>query len=83
MSDLIDRYPAGLRQALRGDPDLTKRILCELEAHLSEGAEREQECGIPAEEAQRRAFERFGPPNWWHSSLRRSSPWREELCGSG
>jgi L-asparaginase len=62
MSDLIDRYLDEPRRALWGDPDLKERILWEVEDYLFEGVEREQTCGAPLEEAQRRAIERFGLP---------------------
>ena len=69
MANLIERYLAALREQLRVSPALRERILCEIEDHLLEGAAREEERGVPPEEAQRRVIERFGAPDvvaiWW------------------
>lgn len=62
MADLIEQYLAQLRQALRVSPSLKERILCEVEEHLLEGAEREEAGGAAPEEAQRRVIARFGAP---------------------
>jgi Clp amino terminal domain, pathogenicity island component len=65
----IDEYLARLRRALRVDLPAQERILCEVEDHLWEGAEREAEQGVPREEAQRHVIARFGAPDvvavWW------------------
>jgi hypothetical protein len=62
MSDAIDAYLAQLRQMLEVSPRTKKRILWEVEDHLSEAAAREERRGLSVEAAQRAAIARFGPP---------------------
>ena len=62
MSDAIDAYLAQLRQMLEVSPRAKKRILWEVEDHLSEAAAREERRGLSVEAAQRAAIARFGPP---------------------
>src|SRR5438552_6725314 len=59
---LIDQYLTELRQELWGGDHGKEPLLCEIEDHLREGAEKEQAQGAALEEAQRRAIERFGLP---------------------
>lgn len=62
MSNAIDAYLAQLRQMLEVSPRAKKRILWEVEDHLSEAAAREERRGLSVEAAQRAAIARFGPP---------------------
>jgi hypothetical protein len=59
---LIGGYLAELRQELRVGARLKSRIVCEVEAHLTESVEKEQASGAPPEEIERKVIERFGPP---------------------
>lgn len=62
MSNAIDAYLAQLRQMLEVSPRAKKRILWEVEDHLSEAAAREEARGLSVEAAPRAAIARFGPP---------------------
>ena len=65
MADELDAYLAAIRSQL--PPGLGKRrisrIVCELEDHVLEGAESEQEQGHSREDAVHRAVLRCGPPD--------------------
>jgi hypothetical protein len=65
MADELDAYLTAIRSQL--PPGLGKRrisrIVCELENHVLEGAETEQEQGHSREEALHRAILRCGPPD--------------------
>jgi hypothetical protein len=59
---LIDRYLDELRRELWSRSPFKERMIREIEDHLWEAVEREQERGAPPEEAEQRAIERFGQP---------------------
>jgi hypothetical protein len=59
----IDRYLDRLLLELRGSAGDVRRILAEAEEHLRDAAQDGVESGLPEEEAQRRAVERFGSPH--------------------
>lgn len=61
MAGLIDIYVEGLRTALAFDPGLAERACAEVEEHLRDAAA--EATDVPANEAERRAIERFGPPS--------------------
>src|SRR5437764_6671951 len=69
MPILIQQYMAELRRALGVSRSLAERILCEIEEHLLEAAQQEEERGFSPEEAQRRVIARFGAAEdvvkWW------------------
>lgn len=58
--DPVAAYLVELRRQLRTDPWLAKRVLLEVADHLDESATAEQESGVEAGDARRRAVERFG-----------------------
>ncbi len=60
--DLFDRYVAELARALRIKPADRPRILDEVRDHLAEATLRGCQAGLTTRDAQRRAIERFGPP---------------------
>jgi hypothetical protein len=62
MPGLIDRYLDELRQELWSRSPFKERIIREIEDHLREAVEREQERGAAPQEAEQRAIERFGQP---------------------
>jgi len=59
---VIDSYLADLRRALRARFFLQRRLLAEVEDHLRESAEELRRSGLAAEDAEREAVARFGPP---------------------
>lgn len=58
----IDRYLDRLLLELRGSARDVRRILAETEEHLRDATQEGVDAGLPEEEAQRRAVERFGAP---------------------
>ena len=62
MSDLIDAYLDRLLRELRGAPGEVRRFLSEAEEHLRDATATGVAEGLPEEDAQRRAIERFGSP---------------------
>lgn len=58
----IDRYLDRLLAELSGSAADVRRVLAEAEEHLRDAAREEAERGLPEEEAQRLAVERFGSP---------------------
>jgi hypothetical protein len=62
MSGLIDGYLAELRRELWSRSPFKERLIREIEDHLRDAVEREHERGVPPEQAEQRAIERFGQP---------------------
>jgi hypothetical protein len=63
MSDPIEEYLDRLYLRLPRQPRRARRLLAEAEQHLRDCAAEQEAAGVPAEEAQRRAVERFGVPD--------------------
>ena len=60
MAGLITAYLNDLGHSLCASSRLKKRILCEIEDHLLESVQKNQERGLPIEEAERSAIASFG-----------------------
>ncbi|MBW8751769.1 MAG: hypothetical protein JF565_10145 [Propionibacteriales bacterium] len=60
--DAIDSFLDELATRLRVGPTRARRFLAEAEEHLRDTAAREEAAGAHADDAQRRAVERFGTP---------------------
>ena len=61
-ADPAQRYLEAIGQELRVGRRYRQRVLVELASHIEDAAEREQQLGLSAHEAQRRAIERVGAP---------------------
>lgn len=80
MSDSIELYLAQLRLTLVVSPRARRRILWEVEDHLSEAAACEEQHGLSPEAAQRAAIARFGPPQLVAQSFEaEASAYRKQL----
>jgi hypothetical protein len=72
---LTAEYLKALRASLRASPGTADRIMAEVEDHLRQAMDEEIAAGAPAEEAERRALARFGPPDEVARSFRTPLPW--------
>jgi len=68
-------YLKVLRAALRVAPGAADRIVAEVEDHLRQAMEEEMAAGMSPAEAERRAVDRFGPPEEVARSFPRAVPW--------
>jgi hypothetical protein len=68
-------YLKALRASLRVPPGKADRIMAEVEDHLRQAMDEEIAAGATPHEAERRALERFGPPEEVARSFRAPLPW--------